>query len=53
MCLVMPFASSISDGILIGVIAYVLIHVGQGKWREVSIGSYLLATAFMLKYAFL
>lgn len=54
LCIIMmPFASSISDGILIGVIAYVLIHVGQGKWREVSIGSYILATAFMLKYAFL
>lgn len=54
LCIIMmPFASSISDGILIGVISHVLIHVGQGKWREVSIGSYILAVLFILKYAFL
>lgn len=54
LCIVMmPFTSSISDGILIGLIAYVLIHIGEGKWRDVSIGSYILAMLFLLKYAFL
>lgn len=54
LCIVMmPFTSSISDGILMGLIAYVLIHIGLAKWREVSIGSYILALIFILKYAFL
>lgn len=54
LCIVMmPFTSSISDGILIGLIAHVLIHLGLGRWREVSIGSYILAVLFILKYAFL
>ena len=49
----MAFASSISDGILLGLITYVLIEVGSGNWRKVSIGSYILAVLFILKYAFL
>lgn len=54
LCIVMmPFTSSISDGILIGLIAYVLIEVGCGKWREVGLGSYILAIMFLLKFAFL
>lgn len=54
LCIVMmPFSASISDGILIGMIAYVLIEVGCGKWREVSLGSYILCLLFLLKYAFL
>lgn len=54
LCIVMmPFTSSISDGILFGLIAYVLIHLGQGKWRDVNVGSYILAVLFILKFAFL
>lgn len=49
----MPFSSSISDGILMGLIAYVLIEIGSGKWKEVSIASYILGFLFLLKYAFL
>lgn len=49
----MPFTSSISDGILLGVIAYVLIEAGSGRWREISLGSYVMAILFLLKYAFL
>lgn len=53
-CIVMmPFTSSISDGILFGLIAYVLIEVGCGRWRQVSIGSYILAAIFILKFALL
>lgn len=49
----MPFTSSISDGIIIGVIAYVLIESGLGNWRKVGLGSYILAFIFLLKYIFL
>lgn len=49
----MPLTYSISDGILLSLIVYVLLHVCAGKWKEVNIGSYILALLFVLKYAFL
>lgn len=49
----MPLTYSISDGILLSLITYVLLHVLSGKWKEVNIGSYILAVLFVLKYAFL
>lgn len=51
--IMMPLSGSISDGLMMGVIAYVLIHIFSGKWRNVSIGAYILAALFILKYAFL
>lgn len=54
LCIVMmPFCSSISDGIMMGVIAYALIHIAQGRWKEMNVGTYILAVLFLLKYAFL
>lgn len=53
-CIVlMPFAYSISDGILIGLISYVLIRVFAGRWRELNIGMSVLAVLFILRYIFL
>lgn len=49
----MPFTSSISDGILIGLITYVIVEIGSGNWRDVSLGSFFMAVVFLLKYAFL
>ena len=49
----MPLTYSISDGILMGLITYVLLHVCSGHWRKVNIGSLILAILFILKYAFL
>lgn len=49
----MPLTYSISDGILLGLISYVLIHLSAGKWKDVNIGSLILAVIFILKYAFL
>lgn len=51
--LFMPLTSSISDGILMGMITYVLLHVLSGNWKQVNVGSYILAALFILKYAFL
>lgn len=50
----MPFAYSISEGIAIGVISYVLINVVTGKENRKKITPlmYVLAVLFVLKYVF-
>ena len=49
----MPLAYSISDGILIGVIAYVMTHAISGKFKEISIPMWVLAALFICKYIFM
>ncbi len=49
----MPLTYSISDGILLSLLTFVILHVFTGKGKEVSIGAYILAILFVLKYAFL
>ena len=51
--LLMPVAYSICDGILVGVIAYVLCHAVAGKFKEVSITMWVLAILFICKYIFI
>lgn len=51
--LAMPMAFSIADGIGIGFIAYALIKVAAGRWRECPGAVYLVAAIFALKFAFL
>lgn len=48
-----PLAYSISDGILIGVISYVLCHAVAGKFKEISITMWVLTVLFICKYLFL
>lgn len=48
--IMMPLAYSISDGIIFGVLSYVLIHLGSGKARQVALGTYILAALFLLKF---
>lgn len=50
----MPFTYSISEGISLGIISYVLIHLTSGNYRHKNIGSiiYILAVLFVLKYIF-
>lgn len=52
--IVMPFMYSISEGIALGVISYVLIQLVSGKVREKKVHwlMYVLAIAFILKYLF-
>lgn len=47
-----PFMYSISEGIALGVISYVVIHAASGRKsrREVSPAMYVLAALFVLKY---
>lgn len=51
--LAMPILYSISDGIAVGVISYVLLHLLTGKGKEVKPLMYILAVLFVLKYIFL
>ena len=46
----MPLAYSISDGIVLGMISYVLINLFTGKYKKLSIGMYILAAIFVLKF---
>ena len=50
-CIVtMPLTYSISDGILLGMIAYVLFNALCGKFRKITPTMYILAILFILKY---
>ena len=51
----MPFMYSISEGIAMGVISYVVLNVATGKAKEKKISAlmYVLAVLFILKYIFL
>ena len=60
LCIVlMPLTYSISDGILMGVISYVLIHLLSGTFKDIDArnnmnwGTILLAILFICRYAFL
>ena len=46
----MPFTASISEGIVLGLLSYVLIKVFTGHFKDVSIVMYILAAFFVLKY---
>jgi AGZA family xanthine/uracil permease-like MFS transporter len=49
----MPLFYSISEGISLGIISYVLLHVASGKGKKVTPLMYVLAVLFVLKYVFL
>ena len=54
LCIIlMPLAYSISDGILIGLIAYVLLNLLCGKFKKLTPAMYILAILFILKYIFI
>ena len=48
--LMMPLTYSISNGILIGMITYVLMNMICGKFKKLSPAMYILAVLFVLKY---
>ena len=51
--LAMPLFYSISEGISIGIISYVILNVVTGKAKKVTPLMYVLALLFVLKYIFL
>lgn len=50
MILTMPFTGSISDGMVLGVLSYVLVKVCTGRHQQVSVVMYILSAFFVLKY---
>ncbi|MDU0355147.1 NCS2 family permease [Paraglaciecola aquimarina] len=48
--LAMPLTFSISEGIALGFITYVGVMVGTGKYKKVTVITYLMAAVFILRY---
>ncbi|MDR2434734.1 MAG: NCS2 family permease [Treponema sp.] len=46
----MPFAYSIAEGIVYGVISYVLLKLAAGKFKEISVVSWVLFVVFVLRF---
>ena len=51
--ILMPLCYSISDGILIGMISYVVINALCGKFKKISVTMWILAILFIARYIFL
>lgn len=51
--LFMPLCYSISDGIMMSLISWVVLHLLSGKWRELNPGMVILSILFVAKYMFL
>ncbi|MBQ9309533.1 MAG: NCS2 family permease [Bacteroidales bacterium] len=51
--ILMPVAYSISDGILIGVISYVVLNACAGKFKKISPAMWVLAALFIARYIFI
>ena len=49
----MPLSYSISNGILLGMITYVLMNIVTGKRKKVTPAMAILAVLFILKYIFM
>ncbi len=48
--LLMPLTYSISEGIVLGHLSYVFINLLSGKFKKISIGMYILAAIFLIKF---
>ena len=51
--ILMPLAYSISDGILIGMISYVVLYALSGKAKQITPTMWVLAVLFILRYIFM
>lgn len=51
--IMMPLTYSISHGILLGMISYVIINMLCGKFKKITVTMYILTVLFILKYIFL
>ena len=51
--IMMPLAYSISDGILCGLISYVVINALCGNFKKINITMWVLAILFVMKYIFI
>ena len=51
--IMMPLSYSISDGILLGMISYVILNMLSGKFKKITPMMYILAILFILKYIYI
>ena len=51
--IVMPLAYSISDGIMLGLISFVVLNALTGKFKKISVMMWILAVLFILRYILL
>lgn len=50
--IMMVLTYSIADGMVLGLLCYVLVKLGCGRYKDVSITMYVLALLFILKFVF-
>ncbi|MDR0455646.1 MAG: NCS2 family permease [Treponema sp.] len=48
--IMMPFAYSIADGIVYGILAYVILKVATSKFKDISIVTWILFIVFLLRF---
>ncbi len=46
----MPLSYSISDGIVFGVVSYIVIKALTGKVKEISLTTFIIGVLFVLKF---
>jgi AGZA family xanthine/uracil permease-like MFS transporter len=46
----MPFAYSIADGIVYGVLSYVILKTVTGKFRDITVVTWILFVIFVLRF---
>ncbi|MDR1203263.1 MAG: NCS2 family permease [Tannerellaceae bacterium] len=51
--IMMVFTYSIADGMILGLLSYVLVKLLSGKYKEITIPMYILAALFILNYLFI
>lgn len=48
--IMMPFTGSISDGIMFGIISYIILKIFTGKIKEISVTTVIIGVIFLLKF---
>jgi AGZA family xanthine/uracil permease-like MFS transporter len=48
--IIMPFAYSIADGIVYGVLSYVILKAATGKFKEVTAVTWIIFVIFILRF---
>ena len=48
--MMMPFTASISEGIVLGMLSYIVVKVCTGEGKQLSLMMYVLGVLFLLKY---
>jgi AGZA family xanthine/uracil permease-like MFS transporter len=49
----MPFAYSIAEGIVFGMVSYVILKAISGKFKDISLVMWILSVLFVLRFIFI